>query len=399
MPICHNGPLYVRQTLHPWIETGKKDYLYDKTNNKTTAPMSFSLDMPTRLDYLRVHAGYLRDFKEIWVIIQPALDKALDVFYGHVGAQPNLTPLFEGRSVAKIKQAQYDHWKALFAHGFDADYERRVSRIGMAHANIGLGPRWFFGAYCLVLGELAPVIHARFSFNKTRANQLYATLQKAVFMDMDAIYAVYEHLSGQHIENERANLLQQLMNGFDSEVAGQVSTVAAASEQLSASTLQIGQQARDVSQVSAEARGLSMEAHDVNMQLTSATQEIDSVIDLISEVAGQTNLLALNAAIEAARAGDSGRGFGVVANEVKKLAQATENATQDIRGKIVQIQQAVDMTVKSAEKITSAIEHINNNAEAISSSLEEQTQATRDISHGMIEVQDSVKRFFGKLSA
>lgn len=360
--------------------------------------MSFSLDMPTRLSYLRVDATYARDFAEIWAIIQPALDAALTVFYAHIGAQPNLTPLFEGRSIDKIKRAQYDHWEALFKHGFDADYERRVTRIGMAHAKIGLGPRWFFGAYCLVLGELAPVIHAHFRFNKTRANALYATLQKAVFMDMDAIYAVYEHLSNQQIEDERLRLMQTLMDGFDNEVAGQVSTVAAASEQLSASTQQIGQQARDVSNISAEARSLSMEAHDVNMKLTSATKEIDSVIDLISEVAGQTNLLALNAAIEAARAGDSGRGFGVVANEVKKLAQATETATQDIRGKIMQIQGAVEMTVKSAEKITASIEHINNNASAITTSLEEQTAATRDISHGMLEVQDSVKRFFGKLN-
>ncbi|RYE72082.1 MAG: hypothetical protein EOO81_04305 [Oxalobacteraceae bacterium] len=360
--------------------------------------MSFTLDMPTRLTYLRVDADCLNDFVELWGIIKPALNKALDVFYGHVGSQPNLAKLFEGRSVDKIKQAQFDHWDALFHHGFDEDYARRVTRIGMAHAKIGLGPRWFFGAYCLVLGELAPVIQNHFKFRKARANQLYAALQKAVFMDMDAIYAVYEHLSAQQIEDERARMMQNLMNGFDHEVAGQVSTVAAASEELSASTAQIGQQARDVSRISGEARTLSEDARNVNMQLTSATQEIDSVIDLISDVAGQTNLLALNAAIEAARAGDSGRGFGVVANEVKKLAEATESATQDIRGKIVHIQQAVNMTLRSAEKITDAIEHINNSAEAITTSLEEQTQATRDISHGMIDVQDSVKRFFGNLS-
>ena len=359
--------------------------------------MSFSLDLPTRLAYLRIGPDYQRDLKAIWALIDPAMDAALTLFYAHLGTQPNLVKLFEGRDVEAIKKAQYNHWKALFANGFDADYERRVTRIGMAHAKIGLGPKWFFGAYCLVLAELSPVIHAKSRWNRARAEKLRATLQKAVFMDMDAIYAVYEHLSAEQAADDRDRLLQDLMTGFDSEVAGQVSTVAAASEELSASTQEIGEQARSVRAVSAEAKALSTEAHDVNIRLTTATQEIDMVVEMIAEVAGQTNLLALNAAIEAARAGDSGRGFGVVADEVKKLAQATESATKDIRGKILQIQDVVNQTVANAGKITGAIEHINHNAEAIATSLEEQTAATRDISRGMMDVQSSVKTFFTNL--
>jgi len=359
--------------------------------------MTFSLDIPTRLDYLKLGRDHLRDLRAIWALIEGPLEPVLSDFYSHVGAQPNLAKLFEGRDISKIKQAQFDHWKGIFGNGFDADYTRRVTRIGMAHAHIGLGPRWFFGAYCLVLAELGPYIAKAMPWRKAEAARLTAVFQRVVFMDMDAIYAVYEDLSNKQHEEDRSRWMQKLISGFDNEVAGQIATVAAASEELSSSTSQIGSQARDVTEVAGQTRELSLGARDVNARLTEATREITTVVNLIQDVAEQTNLLALNAAIEAARAGDAGLGFAVVANEVKKLAQTTADATGGIRKKIAEIQIAVDQTVTSASHITDAVERITHNAGAISASLNEQEQATGDISRGIVDVQDSIQRFFANL--
>ena len=111
--------------------------------------------------------------------------------------------------------------------------------------------------------------------------------------------------------------------------------------------------AQRTSTVAAAARDAAEAAKGDAKSLTEAARTIEQVIALIEDVAGQTNLLALNATIEAARAGEAGRGFGVVAHEVKQLATRTSRATEDVRGGLQGITAA---TARIADRVGKLLE-------------------------------------------
>jgi methyl-accepting chemotaxis protein len=148
------------------------------------------------------------------------------------------------------------------------------------------------------------------------------------------------------------------------EIAVSVSHVAASTDESrinSERTAQAAQQGEEQSSVASESiSNVSQTVSDAAAQiqvLRQRSSEIGSIAQVIREIADQTNLLALNAAIEAARAGEQGRGFAVVADEVRSLAERTGTATAKISDVIAAVQQETNAAVESIEAITPRIRH------------------------------------------
>jgi methyl-accepting chemotaxis protein len=175
----------------------------------------------------------------------------------------------------------------------------------------------------------------------------------------------------------------QAANLASHSAGGNVNSVAGATEELVASVGEIGRQTERSSEIVARAAARATETDRQIQSLAQAAQKVGDVVRLITDIAEQTNLLALNATIEAARAGEAGKGFAVVASEVKNLANQTARATEEIAQQIATIQGETQTAVSAIRGISETVDEINQIASAIAAAIEQQGAATRDIARNI----------------
>ena len=156
-------------------------------------------------------------------------------------------------------------------------------------------------------------------------------------------------------------------------------TVAKSADGLSASIRKISEQISSAREFTTVGKKKAAATNDTVQSLTEGAQKIGDVVRLIEDIAEQTNLLALNATIEAARAGEAGKGFAVVASEVKSLANQTAKATEDIRGQIEHMQKTTSRSVAEIEDVADMITKISDMTNDVANAVDHQDTATQKI--------------------
>lgn len=223
------------------------------------------------------------------------------------------------------------------------------------------------------LGQLAR------SFETMAAN--LASLVRKVASNSEQVAASSQELTASAEQSSQAasnvaGSITQVAHGASQQV-GAVNEVSAVIEEISATIEEVSSTAQEISKLSEETSQASnvgqksvdhavaqmdemgiqaRQAQDAAHELSVSSKQIGEIVGLISNIAGQTNLLALNAAIEAARAGEQGRGFAVVADEVRKLAEQSEAAARQITDLIEKNNQSIDHVVGSVELAISSID-------------------------------------------
>ncbi|WP_033339615.1 methyl-accepting chemotaxis protein [Catenuloplanes japonicus] len=196
---------------------------------------------------------------------------------------------------------------------------------------------------------------------------------------------------------ETSNRADQVSSATEA-MSGALNTVAAGAEEMGASIREISTNATEAARVVAEAVEVARSATETVSELGNSSAEITNVIKLITAIAEQTNLLALNATIEAARAGEAGKGFAVVASEVKDLAQETARATEDISRRVESMKVNADAAADAIGRMSDIVVQVNDYQTTIASAVEEQTATTTEMSRSVNEASGSTTEISANLA-
>ncbi|MEE9691859.1 methyl-accepting chemotaxis protein [Aeromonas hydrophila] len=192
--------------------------------------------------------------------------------------------------------------------------------------------------------------------------------------------AIVTDLASQNQRVDTVAAAIEQMSVSTRDVAGNIAEAARAAQQAEQQTRQGGHELARMTATMQQIAAMIAEANKAMGLLSSQSEQVGRVTEVIATIAEQTNLLALNAAIEAARAGEQGRGFAVVADEVRLLASRTSQSTEEISQTIASIQQQTRQTVNTVGSGTRLVEEGRGAVDSVTGTLNAMLQLVQDLS-------------------
>ncbi|MBU0550132.1 globin-coupled sensor protein [Myxococcota bacterium] len=333
----------------------------------------------------------------------------MDPFYEHVNSFAPLAKLTDGK-VDRLKHLQGRYFAKLFGGVYDEGYFADRLKVGQAHERVDLPPKWYLPAFTFFLTELGAEVFRHFE-DREEGIAHFRSLTKILMFDatiaietyLNALLATNEHNTRtfvsqlEEVTSALSEMVERLTRSADKqssmvqqqstaiaeitttlaelrhttsqshEQAGTVlSTTEEALEAVSRGVNAVGKTAENMGQLRDQTDSIGNKIVAVSDQ----NQQIHEIVGSVAELAEQSKLLALNAAIEAARAGDHGRSFSVVAAEMRDLADQSKQATRQVNQILRDIQAATSAAVMAAEeggrKASSGVDLAENTRDAIS---------------------------------
>ncbi|MGE7093446.1 protoglobin domain-containing protein [Lysinibacillus sp. NPDC048646] len=341
-----------------------------------TVKMDISSQQPMvkQIEMLNLTKRDLQYLKAFQPFVEDNINHIVDRFYDMIVTEHSLVDIINRHSsVEKLKVTLCRHIIEMFNGNIDDDFYTRRINIAKVHVHIGLRTQWYICAFHDLTMSFIDLVEKHVEHPMDQFNTIRA-ISKISNFEQQLVLESFENTVVQLKENvERGKEEVEKKIVESSEGLATISQETNASfHLLNRQSDEIKQLAKKSLQVSTLAESQALEGRErlqnqsMNMnniihsldditdnieQLSDMSKEMESIMNVVTNIANQTNLLALNAAIEAARAGDAGKGFSVVADEVRKLSDQTKESVTAVAGLLQKTNERTDKLVHSLSNI------------------------------------------------
>ncbi|WP_298261606.1 globin-coupled sensor protein [Bradyrhizobium sp.] len=356
------------------------------------------IDLADLVGFSPADTASLRELKPLMAGSQ---EEVINAFYGRILSFPGFKEMIEricardkidvGQLVAHINSIQFKHWQHFFDGTPDEAFTSLARKIGTAHERCLLTNDLYVASSAIILENFLGLAVGHHLADTEQA----AKLKKAIggiihmfFLDLAHAISGYDKAAAQTAFRQAS---EPLLNAFEHEVTRDLGSMASAAKELDGTTQSIVELNRDNLQRCRDTIASIKSLIASLGELGQVTQQIEGFAAVINDVARKTKLLALNAAIEAARSGEYGRGFSVVANEVKALANEAEGATKQVTRQASEIQAAIEHAIKQVGGSQKLVQAIDEGVVNESRAIEHQSAAVTEISTNLAAVSESAR--------
>ncbi len=357
-------------------------------------------------------------------IVEANADRLVEFVYDRLSKHEHLVSIIaDNSSLEKHIQIFTKHLLNILDCQIDPGYIAKRKKIAEVHVRIGLSVPWFISAIQVITNGLLHLVAENVS-NLRDALAIVFAVSKILNFEMQLILGEYETESKRVIEenSQIRNEIKHEISNTASQLGDLVHRMSASLEQFVRQTDVLAQHSKEGTLVSIDAKDKAHEGREqVKSLQTNSTsieggtiiisdslqnletnfEQMKNIIYIVQNIADQTNLLALNAAIEAARAGEYGKGFSVVANEVRKLAEQTKSSASDITNLIDETNTKMNSLVASMDEVKVFVQKGNEINANTSTSFEMILNSTTKSQEKNLEIEkelDALHRTLQKIS-